>query len=572
MKFSEFSQYLKRLEEVSSRIEITKILVELFKQSDKDEVTNIVNLSLGQLAPSYKSIVFNVAEKMMIQAIAKAYAKPPEEILRLYKQKGDLGSASQELAKNSSADISVNAIFAEFVKLARDEGEGSVERKIEAIATLLSKVDPLSARFIARIPVGKLRLGFSDKTVIDALSWMETGDKSKSAEIEKAFFVVPDIAYIAREVKIYGADKISKNISPILGIPILPMLAQRVKSPSEMIEKMEEVSIEPKFDGLRAQIHFGKEGVKVFTRNLNEVSWMFPELDKTLEISNARDFIIDTEAVGVDEKTKLMANFQTTMTRRRKHGITEFSSSVPIQFNVFDIMYKNGRSLIGKTYLTRRKELKDLFKKNNLFLVDRFIVTKDTEIIKKEMDKELSAGLEGVMVKRIDSKYIAGRTGFRWVKLKESEKQAAKLADTIDVVVMGYTQGKGKRAVFGIGQFLVGVVDNKKNSDDYVVKTTTKIGTGISDDQLRQLKQRLTKLEVKEKPEEYDVDKNLTPDFWVTPKLIVEIAADEITKSPNHTAGLALRFPRLIKFRDDKNIENATTLEELQHLFKLQKK
>ncbi|MEK7526660.1 MAG: ATP-dependent DNA ligase [Patescibacteria group bacterium] len=566
MKFSAFSVYLKRLEAVSSRIEITKILSELFKAATRNEIGNIVNLSLGQLAPSFNSIVFNIAEKMMIQALAKAYSVSPEEILKLYKQKGDLGEVAHELSKNKDSNLTVNDVFDKFVSLAKDEGEGSVERKIEAISDLLQKMDPLSARFTARIPVGKLRLGFSDKTVIDALSWMETGSKANSAEIEKAYFVVADIAYIATLVKEHGVQGIAKKITPVINTPVLPMLAQRVKSPAEMVEKMEEVAVEPKFDGLRAQIHFSKSGVKVFTRNLNDISWMFPELGDTQKFSNATDFIIDTEAVGVDEERKQAANFQTTMTRRRKHDIDKYSTSIPIQFNVFDIMYKNGRSLMDLPYLQRREELKDLFKKNNLFLVDRFVVTKDPQVIMVEMETKLGEGLEGVMVKKLDSKYIAGRTGYRWVKLKEGEKQAAKLADTIDAVVMGFTAGKGKRAGFGLGQFLVGVVDGEQ------IKTTTKIGTGISDDQFKDLKVRLTKIQVKQKPGEYEVDKNLQPDFWVEPKLIVEIAADEITKSPNHTAGLALRFPRLIKFRDDKDKQSATTLTELHKLFELQKK
>ncbi|MBX4205865.1 ATP-dependent DNA ligase [Candidatus Microgenomates bacterium] len=565
MKFSELSIYLQKLEDISSRIEITKILVELFKKSDSSEIGQIVNLTLGQLAPSFKSIVFNVAEKMMIQSLAIAYDETPEEILKLYKLHGDLGNVSATLNKNKDTSLTVKQIFEQLVEIAQDEGEGSVDRKIQALATLLKKVDSLSSRFLTRIPVGRLRLGFSDKTIIDALSWMHTGDKSLSKEIEKAYFVVPDIALLAKEIKQKGIKEAVKNITPILGTPVLPMLAQRVKSPTEMIEKMTEVAIEPKFDGLRAQIHFDGKNVKVFTRNLNDVSWMFPELANTQKFTNAKKFIVDTEAVGVSEETKQMANFQTTMTRRRKHDIEKYSSSIPIQFNVFDVVLVNNKSLMDETYLSRRKHLDNLFKANNLFLVDQFIVTKDPKVIDYEMQKELSEGLEGVLIKKTDSKYIAGRTGYRWVKLKESENQSAKLADTIDAVVMGYTAGKGKRAGFGVGQFLVGVVDKDK------IKTITKIGTGLTDDQFRELKQRLTKLEVKDKPKEYEVDKILEPDFWVIPSQVVEIAADEITKSPNHTAGLALRFPRLIKFRDDKSIKQATNLKELKSLYNLQK-
>ncbi len=149
--------------------------------------------------------------------------------------------------------------------------------------------------------------------------------------------------------------------------------------------------------------------------------------------------------------------------------------------------------------------------------------------------------------------------------MKEEEKAHAKLADTIDCIVMGYTAGKGKRAEFGVGQFLVGVRDSGR------VKTITKIGTGITDEQFKELKERLQKLEVRDQPKEYVVHKDLEPDYWVKSSLVVEIAADEITKSPKHSASLAFRFPRLIKFRDDKSPDQATTLAEVKKLFKLQK-
>jgi DNA ligase 1 len=168
------------------------------------------------------------------------------------------------------------------------------------------------------------------------------------------------------------------------------------------------------------------------------------------------------------------------------------------------------------------------------------------------------------MVKRYDSAYVPGRTGWRWVKMKEAEEALGKLSDTVDCVVMGYTAGRGKRASFGLGQFLVGVKDGEK------IKTVTKVGTGLTDEQFRELKKRLLGSELTEMPKEYEVHKLLEPDFWVNPEVVVEIAADDITKSPTHTAGLALRFPRLVKFRDDKSPDQATTVEEVKKLFKLQ--
>ena len=216
------------------------------------------------------------------------------------------------------------------------------------------------------------------------------------------------------------------------------------------------------------------------------------------------------------------------------------------------------------TYLDRRKALGKTIKGGKLLQLVDYQITRDPKVIEKEMNREVTEGLEGIIVKRANSRYVAGRTGWRWVKMKEAESAVAKLADTVDCVVMGYSAGRGKRVEFGVGQFLVGIKHKDK------IKTITKVGTGLTDDQFRELKKRLSKLEVKKKPKEYEVPRELEPDYWVKPGLVVEIAADEITKSPRHSSGYALRFPRLFKFRDDKSVNQATTISEVKKLFKLQ--
>jgi DNA ligase-1 len=217
-------------------------------------------------------------------------------------------------------------------------------------------------------------------------------------------------------------------------------------------------------------------------------------------------------------------------------------------------------------YYKRRKVLEKLLKANAIFFIDEYIKTENAEVIKNKHEELISRGLEGVMVKKFDSAYVPGRTGWRWVKMKEPEKSEGKLADTVDAIVMGATNGRGKRASFGMGQFLAGIRQGDK------ILTITKVGTGLTDEQFRELNARLRKLATKEKPKEYEVHKDLNPDFWVSPEVVVELAADELTKSPKHTAGLALRFPRLVKFRDDKSPSQASTLAEVKKLFELQSK
>jgi DNA ligase-1 len=291
---------------------------------------------------------------------------------------------------------------------------------------------------------------------------------------------------------------------------------------------------------------------------------MFPELTKISEQIKAKAVILDSEAVGLDEETKQMANFQATMTRRRKHEIEKTLQKIRIEFFVFDLLSKDGENLMNKSYQERRKELEKVVKPGKILKLVDYEITKDPKRINELFREKVKEGYEGVIVKKADAPYVSGRTGWRWVKMKQEETSAAKLVDTVDALVMGYTLGKGKRARFGVGQFLVGI----KKGEKYL--TTTKIGTGLTDEQFREMSKRLKKLRTGEKPKEYEVHKNYTPDYWVMPSLVVEIAADEITVSPTHTAGLALRFPRLVRLRDDKSPEQATTLAEVEKLYRLQ--
>jgi DNA ligase 1 len=560
MKFSDLAEYLDKLEKTPARLEITSILTDLFKKTDSSEIQKTVYLTLGVLAPNYEGVLLNLAEKMVIKSIALAYWESIEEVTKLYKEKGDVGDVAQKLSKSKNNDLTVLNVFEKLLEIAKDGGEGSQDRKIEKMSDLLKKLDPLSARFVARIPVGKLRLGFSEKTVIDALAGHDVKIKN---EIEAAYNIRPDIGYIAMLVK----EGKLKEIKPEVGVPVVPMLAARLNSTTEMIKKMGEVSVEPKFDGLRIFIHFKKpDYIRIFTRNMNVLNPnIFPELKEIGKFIKADSVILDTEAVGLDPEREGFVDFQKTIQRRRKHDVANSSKSTPLQFQVFDIVLLNGKSFINTPYIERRKELEKTVINGGLFRVDENTITKDPEVIKKKHEKYLKMGLEGVVVKKVNGGYVSGRTGWNWVKMKEIEGQSGRLSDTVDCVVMGYSVGKGKRSGFGIGQFLVGVKDGD------VIKTVTKVGTGLTDAQFRELNTRLKKLGANEEPKEYEVHKDLTPDFWVTPSLVVELAADEITKSPKHTAGLALRFPRLINFRDDKSPDQATTIRELRDMFKLQK-
>ena len=592
MQFFQFSQHLDQLEQTSSRLEMTAQLAELFSQLEPAEIPIACYLMQGRLVPIYQSLEFNMSEKLTMRAMAKLLSTLNQDsnvptinlfdqqddslyqqkIQKKYKKVGDLGLTIEQLLDQvdiNSANLSLTQVYDYLVAIAQEGGTGSQDRKINQVYELLAQLQPLSMRFVARIIIGKLRLGFSTMTMIDALSWAKTGDKTESKKIEQAYQKKVDIGRLARGYLAAPTTAKRKefldSFAVEVGIPVLPALCQRINTAEEIIKKMKQVLVEPKYDGLRTQIHIDKRNqqqpYQVFTRNLDDVTHMFPELATVLNTIKADSCILDAEAVGYDAKSGKLSSFQETITRRRKHAVNEQSAKVPIRFFVFDVLAKNGQSLIQQPLIERKQVLATLFDNNDTLQITKFVITSDPQELHQYHVTQLRAGLEGAVIKQVDSLYKAGRKGYRWVKIKEAEGTQGRLSDTLDCVVMGYYRGKGKRASFGIGAFLVGVVDQKNQ-----VKTIAKIGTGLTDAEFKQIKLLADSQVSAQQPKPYDVPKTLLPDVWVAPSLVVEIAADELTTSPLHTAQQALRFPRLVKIRTDKSWEQATKLEELAEI------
>ena len=295
---------------------------------------------------------------------------------------------------------------------------------------------------------------------------------------------------------------------------------------------------------------------------------MFPDLVQAVfKEVNTQEAILDCEAIGIDPKTGKFLPFQETIKRKRKHGVAKKAKEIPLKFFCFDILYKDGKDFLKTPFNKRRKILEKIISsKNQTIILTEQIITDNPQELRRYHQRQTKKGLEGVVVKKWEASYDPGRRGFTWVKFKQEKgKKGGGLADTLDCLVMGYYKGKGKRASFGIGAFLVGI----RKGEEFL--TVSKIGTGLTDEQWREMEVRGARFEARGKPKKYRVDKNLVPDVWCNPQIVVEIEADNITKSPIHTAGYALRFPRLVRLRDDKSSERSTTLKELKDLYHLQK-
>jgi DNA ligase 1 len=594
MLFSELTSYFEKLEETSSRLALIDILSDLFKKSKGEEIDKIVYLSQGRIAPFFEATEIGMAEKQVADSIAKAFGQTREKVLKLYGKLGDMGPAAVELSANfkdyslthptlldldegNKKPLNVQEVFDTLTKIAKTQGLGSVEKKQSMLVNLLRRIDGKSAKYLVRIPLGNLRLGIGDPTILDGLALSKLGDKSKRKLLEGAYNRTSDLGLIAKTLWEKGLNAVS-GLQVIVGKPIRSELCERLPSAEKVIEKMGTVDAQPKYDGFRVQIHKDGEKVSMFSRNLENMTHMFPELIQgALEQIKAKTAILDTEALAYQPESEEFLPFQETTKRRRKYGIEEMAKTLPLKAFAFDILYKDGKSLIDKPLSERLAVLRQTIVDDGTLVVAKTQTISDAKTLNILLEDSISKGLEGVVIKKTESPYEAGGRNFNWVKLKRA--QSGELNDTIDCVILGYVFGKGKRTAFGAGALLVGVYDDKK--DEFV--TVSKIGTGLSDEEWREIHKRSDKIKVDHKPAR--VNSVIVPSVWIKPEIIIEILADEITRSPIHTAGAfinsagerepgyALRFPRLVSFRTaDKKAEDATTIKELIEMYKQQEK
>jgi DNA ligase-1 len=576
---------------------MTDILSELISELDVEEIDKAMYLASGYIGAPFEEIKFNIAEKMMIKAIEQTFSTPKEPDIKdriqdIYQKTGDLGDVVLEFKKSRKyyKDPEITAVYQRLMEIALLEGTGSQEQKISKTSELIKEVDPISAKHITRIILGTMRLGFTELTIIAALANF-LGDKSFSKKIEAKYNIHPDIGLITKNLKekgIKGIDYIDMEI----GVPVLSQKAQRVSGMEEIMERINKVWAEFKFDGTRVQLHFAKEGhyqnkkrsanksqsdlfeknenkflIKTFTRNLEETTHQYPDIiEGAKKQIKAESVILDGEGIGYNKETGEFLPFQETMQRKRKYNIAETAKDIPFKYFVFDILYLNGKSVIEKPLSERRKLLTKIIKPGDVIEVDEYIETEEFEELEEYFELAKSQGLEGLVVKTPEDPYQAGARSYSWIKYKTADQKL--LSDSVDCVVLGYYHGKGARSKFGIGGFLVGVYD--KNSDNF--KTISKIGTGLTEEDWEKMKRICDEAKIKEKAKNVEMNKTFKPDVFVEPKIVVEIGADEITKSPTHTAGYALRFPRLIKFRQDKDPKETTSVEEIEKMYRNQKK
>jgi DNA ligase 1 len=580
LDFRSLVETFEQMEQTSSRIALTEYLVALLKKTPPDIIDKVTYLIQGKLYPDYEGIEMGIAEKMVIRAIASSSGRDVLEIERIYQKTGDLGDATREVMKSKgqstlfSEPMTVERVYSTFDKVARTTGAGSQEIKLRLISSLLNDAIATEGCYIIKFVMGQLRLGIADYTVLDALAIAFTGDKANRQVLENAYNVSSDLGTVAKLLATKGLQAVS-SIKITLFKPIRPMLAERIRTADEALERMEsKAAVEYKLDGERVQVHKGRDNVELFSRRLEKITSHYPDVANAV-MSIKSEVILEGEVVAVNAETEEYLPFQELMHRRRKYGVEEAMENYPVVMNFFDLLYIDGKSKTELTYMERRELLKkiiDGIKDNKVGLIKQTIATKPYEI-EMFMAAAIENGCEGVMIKHLSSTYRAGAREYAWVKLKREYR--SDLVDTLDLVIVGALYGRGRRAG-KYGALLLAAYDHKAD----MFRSVTKVGTGFTDVHIEQFYKELEKHKVNHRHARADTGMEM--DVWFEPKIVIEVIASEITLSPSHTAaknairpgyGLALRFPKFIgKIRDDKKPEDATTVDEIVAMYKRQLK
>ncbi len=568
MLFSELASAFAEIEKRSGRLEMTGLLAGIYKKAGAKEARKITYIMQGILAPPYEGVDLGMGERFAMQAVAGSAGYSMEEVEKEAKKLGDLGLVAEAFLSRkrqhalSTREMDAGYVYDVMLRIAKASGKGSQDLKIKLLSELLNNATPLEGKFIVRYVAGQLRLGIGDPTMLDALSFSRSGDKSLRAELERAYNLCDDLGLVA-ETFAESPEKI-REFKIELFKPIRPALAERLPTPEDIIGKIGECAVEFKFDGFRMQIHKKGSEVEIYSRKLEKITFMYPDVVEAVRKLKQGELIFEGEALAFNEGKNRFYSFQETMHRRRKYGIKKSAAEYPLYVYAFDLMY-NGGDCTRLPYAERRREMEKIFPSGILKISERRMV-KDTRELEAIFKESLERGLEGIMAKDLKAPYVAGARKFAWIKLKKSYGSAV---DTIDATVVGYYLGKGARAEFEFGGLLAAVYNPERGK----FETIAKIGSGYSEEEMKNLQEMLSEITTKEPPA--DLDYKIKPDFWVLPKYVVEAAFDDITLSPTHTCGMkndkgyALRFPRMMKLRSDKDPKESTTTQEVMEMYEM---
>jgi len=577
--FREVVDYYEQLEATTKRLEMTDILSNLLSRTPPAVIDKVVYMTLGEIYPAYVGLELGVAEKLAARAIRQVSGAGEKELNEMLSRHGDLGTVAELLLRTKEQttlfveELTVEEVYSSLEKIAKASGPGAVDVKLAVLSKLLAMATPLEAKHIIRIVTGKMRLGVADMTVLDALAKAFGGDREV---YERAYNLSSDIGLVAKTAAKEGPEGVAK-FRVTVGIPVRCMLAERLSSATEILEKMNGVGFtEHKYDGERMQIHKAGERVWIFSRRQENITAQYPDvLEAVKKFVKARDVILECEAVPLDPDTGETLPFQELMHRKRKKEIEKAVEEYPVALYFFDILYVDGEDMTTRPFLERRKMLERVVVEDERVKLSTGVLTQNPEEIERVFAEAVEAGCEGVIVKSVgeDSVYRAGARGWQWIKFKRDYR--SEMIDTVDLVVVGAFHGRGRRRG-KFGALLTAVYNEERD----VFQTVCKVGSGFKDEDLERFTEMLNQLKIPHKHAR--VESLMTPDVWVEPRVVLEIIGAEVTLSPVHTCawnvlkegyGLGIRFPRYTgRIRTDKKPEDATTDKEIAEMYRRQLK
>lgn len=565
MKYKLLADLYEELSSTTKRLEKTEILSKFLKKL-KEEDKDVSYLLLGRIYPEYDERRIGISNQLAMKAIAKATGDNEKQIRLKWRTIGDLGEVAEEITKKKSQStlktyiLKTEKVLENFRKLPQLEGKGSVGRKISLITELLTSASPIESKYLIRTLIGDLRIGVQESTVREAMAkaFFPKEKQKASKEIQKAIDNSNDLAKIFEKAK-KGRLKELKKVSLMVGKPIKVMLAQKVHTIEDGFKALgKPCAVEYKYDGFRLLIHKKEDKIMLFTRRLENVTKQFPEVVEYIKkYVKGKSFILDSEAVGYDKKTKEYKPFQYISQRiRRKYSIEKLQKELPIEINVFDILYYNEKPLLEKPFRERTKLIRKIIKNSPYNIISaKQIITGNEKKAKEFYKKALRNNQEGVMMKNLESEYNPGSRVGHMLKIKPEERD-------LDLVLTGAEYGKGKRKGW-FSSFILSCRGKKK--EEFL--EIGKVGTGIKEKEelglsFKELTEKIKPLIIKEKGKKVEIK----------PKIIVAVTYQEIQHSPNYNSNFALRFPRITALRPDKLLSEISDIDEIKKDFEAQKR
>ncbi|MFB6119275.1 ATP-dependent DNA ligase [Halosegnis sp.] len=550
MEYAALASVYRDVERTDADTEKTTALATLFREAG-DRLVAVVRLTRGRVYPRHADAELGVSSALTTAAVEKATGVDADQLEKWWRETGDLGSAAERaVAERSqqtlaSVPLTVDRVYETLRKLAGYEGSGSRDRKVDAVAGLVSDAEPMSARFVVRTALGHLRIGVGDGTVRAALA--EAFDTPADI-VERAHQLTNDLGLVAERARAEGAAGL-ESLDVAVGRPVESMLARAGEDLADEIAAVgdgETAYLEVKYDGIRVQIHIDGDDVRVFTRRLEEVTAQFPEVVTAVQAGvDADQCILDGELVGYDPDTGQPVAFQRLSQRvRRKHDVERLAEEVPVTVHLFDCLY-DGESLLEASLSDRLSRLAALVEETSGLERAEHLWAADETAAREFYRTALEAGHEGVMCKNPDAPYTPGRRVDTMTKVKPT-------MEPLDLVVTRATYSEGRRAE-QLGRLYLACYD----ADRETFREVGRLSTGYTDEQLAALTERLESL-VRERDGR---------DVELVPDVVVQVAYEEIQASSEYESGYALRFPRFEGIREDLAPTEADQHERVEQLY-----